>query len=471
MSERVEFTAALRTAVEKKTEWFDTAELPELLENYRLLHTCVRNIYDLLLKRSAITPDPYKLEKKITSIEIPDESTFSESDTSVILGARFSDYESMLDYLCTYFKFSSDNISLATIKKLNELNNAFQWTNMSVNNSKTNTKALAALISEVRRNLPVLSQSMITDSISKSGRACSEITRILKELSEFKREEYKLTVRTKVLGNPSFDWSKAKDGTEEIAEIKRIFVQSLGKTPYYSELIQEISDEDFSSKKDEFQAKALFSLEVKAPEVKKKKETVDTKAFLMETIRTLSLLSPEYASIAEKLNENNRILEKSKTTVFKKLMKKIRKAFNIKEPPVIFRIVIVDQQKQTKQARDIDINVFISNLERKSNFMSVIGNSASAEHKRIESSSEEQILQFVNKQISDNSETNVLLGAIDEYFKTNCAAQDRSKIKGLKIDLVSVKNILVKANTKRSEYVSYIEEREQMRKMGISDDE
>lgn len=471
MSERVEFTAALRTAVEKKTEWFDTAELPELLENYRLLHTCVRNIYDLLLKRSAITPDPYKLEKKITSIEIPDESTFSESDTSVILGARFSDYESMLDYLCTYFKFSSDNISLATIKKLNELNNAFQWTNMSVNNSKTNTKALAALISEVRRNLPVLSQSMITDSISKSGRACSEITRILKELSEFKREEYKLTVRTKVLGNPSFDWSKAKDGTEEIAEIKRIFVQSLGKTPYYSELIQEISDEDFSSKKDEFQAKALFSLEVKTPEVKKKKETVDTKAFLMETIRTLSLLSPEYASIAEKLNENNRILEKSKTTVFKKLMKKIRKAFNIKEPPVIFRIVIVDQQKQTKQARDIDINVFISNLERKSNFMSVIGNSASAEHKRIESSSEEQILQFVNKQISDNSETNVLLGAIDEYFKTNCAAQDRSKIKGLKIDLVSVKNILVKANTKRSEYVSYIEEREQMRKMGISDDE
>lgn len=471
MSERVEFTAALRTAVEKKTEWFDTAELPELLENYRLLHTCVRNIYDLLLKRSAITPDPYKLEKKITSIEIPDESTFSESDTSVILGARFSDYESMLDYLCTYFKFSSDNISLATIKKLNELNNAFQWTNMSVNNSKTNTKALAALISEVRRNLPVLSQSMITDSISKSGRACSEITRILKELSEFKREEYKLTVRTKVLGNPSFDWSKAKDGTEEIAEIKRIFVQSLGKTPYYSELIQEISDEDFSSKKDEFQAKALFSLEVKTPEVKKKKETVDTKAFLMETIRTLSLLSPEYASIAEKLNENNRILEKSKTTVFRKLMKKIRKAFNIKEPPVIFRIVIVDQQKQTKQARDIDINVFISNLERKSNFMSVIGNSASAEHKRIESSSEEQILQFVNKQISDNSETNVLLGAIDEYFKTNCAAQDRSKIKGLKIDLVSVKNILVKANTKRSEYVSYIEEREQMRKMGISDDE
>lgn len=471
MSERVEFTAALRTAVEKKTEWFDTAELPELLENYRLLHTCVRNIYDLLLKRSAITPDPYKLEKKITSIEIPDESTFSESDTSVILGARFSDYESMLDYLCTYFKFSSDNISLATIKKLNELNNAFQWTNMSVNNSKTNTKALAALISEVRRNLPVLSQSMITDSISKSGRACSEITRILKELSEFKREEYKLTVRTKVLGNPSFDWSKAKDGTEEIAEIKRIFVQSLGKTPYYSELIQEISDEDFSSKKDEFQAKALFSLEVKTPEVKKKKETVDTKAFLMETIRTLSLLSPEYASIAEKLNENNRILEKSKTTVFKKLMKKIRKAFNIKEPPVIFRIVIVDQQKQTKQARDIDINVFISNLERKSNFMSVIGNSASAEHRKIESSSEEQILQFVNKQISDNSETNVLLGAIDEYFKTNCAAQDRSKIKGLKIDLVSVKNILVKANTKRSEYVSYIEEREQMRKMGISDDE
>ena len=37
------------------------------------------------------------------------------------------------------------------------------------------------------------------------------------------------------------------------------------------------------------------------------------------------------------------------------------------------------------------------------------------------------------------------------------------------MDLIAIKNNLIKATQKRSEYISYVEERNQMKKLGISD--
>ena len=469
MSERAEFTAAMQRAVIEKASWFNTEELPHMMENYRLLHTCIKNLYDLLIKRSLITADPYKLEKKISDIQAPEETTYADSDISLVIGARFSDYESMMDYISTYFNFTVDNFTLGKIKKFNELNNSFQWQNMNTNSGKINTKGLATLLIEVRRNLPAISMSMVNDSIAKSGKAVTEITRILRELTDFKREEYKLKIRTDIIKNPNFDQSKTQNGADEIAEIKKVFPQVMGKTPFYSELVNEIIEEDFAENKDEIQAKALNNLQIVRKVVTREKEKVNTKLSLIDTIHVLSTLAPEYQGISTKLSENVKILEGGKVNIFTKIVRAFRKAFNIKEPPLIYKVIIVDPQKQTKQSREIDINIFINNVERKGNFMEILGDTGSPEFKKIYSSSEDLILQFINKQISENNETLTLLGAVDEYFKTNTASQDRSKIKGLKIDLVSVKNIIVKANQKRAEYVSYVDEINQMRKLGINE--
>ena len=87
---------ALKTAVKEKTDWFNFAELPRLLEKYRLLHTCIKNIYNILIQRALLTPDPYKLEKKISDITAPVDTPYSDSDKSVVIGERYSEYESTI---------------------------------------------------------------------------------------------------------------------------------------------------------------------------------------------------------------------------------------------------------------------------------------------------------------------------------------------------------------------------------------
>ena len=100
------FTETLLQALDTKAQWYDTEELPRVLENYRLLHTCVKVVFEFLVKKAMITPDPYKLDKKISDIKAPDGEQFVENERSVIMGQRFSDYESTLDFLCNYYKFS-----------------------------------------------------------------------------------------------------------------------------------------------------------------------------------------------------------------------------------------------------------------------------------------------------------------------------------------------------------------------------
>ena len=144
---------SLKTAVKEKTDWFNFAELPKLLENYRLLHTCIKNIYSILLQRALITPDPYKLEKKISDITAPVDTPYPDADRGVVIGERFSEYESTIDYVCTYVKFSVEKLNIQKIKKLHDLNISFLWTNLSSNSTHPNTRGLAGLLGHPRKSI------------------------------------------------------------------------------------------------------------------------------------------------------------------------------------------------------------------------------------------------------------------------------------------------------------------------------
>ena len=132
------FTNQLEVALMAKQTWFNTDRLQKMLEQFRLLFTCVRNLNEVLIKRSLIQPDPYKLEARISEIATIETSGFTENEDTIVLGKRFSDYEMMLDFICTYFRFSVENISVSRIKILMDLIDSFDWANLSSNSSKSN---------------------------------------------------------------------------------------------------------------------------------------------------------------------------------------------------------------------------------------------------------------------------------------------------------------------------------------------
>ncbi len=468
MAVSADFIEKLKIAIKTRSDWLNAEMLPKMLDQYRLLHTCVHNIYDTLLKRSLIIPDPYKLETKITDIILPDDSHFSDNDRAMIMGSRFSIYESMLDYVCTYVKFSTDFITIPYIKKLLDLNNVFQWNAMSTNSSRTNTRGLALLIQEAKQSSQQITASLLNDSIQKSADAIKEINDILKELMVFQKEAYKIRIRLDVTEHPKFDKQKAyRSQSDEISEIKKNIPSIMGKFPYYTELIQEIVSEDLSQNANQIREQTLAKLAVKTKAEKTKKVSVDYKVYLLDCLHTIASLGELYTSIAEKLQFNVNVLENQKNSFFTRLRKAFRNAFKLKDPPLIYDFIIVDPKKDTKSHRNVDISIFISAIAKKASFYTPLANTKSPEFIKIKGYPEQNILDYLNKTIAENQEILTLLSAADEYFKKNVSTFERYKIKGLKMDLISVKNIIVKAVQKRSEYATCIEEQEQMKKLGI----
>lgn len=464
------FTETLLQALDEKAQWYDTEELPKILDNYRLLHTCIKVVFDFLVKKAMITPDPYKLDKKISDIRAPESEQFVENERSVVMGMRFSDYESTLDFLCNYYKFSVSQLSLPNIKKLVDLNNAISWNSFSANSNKINTRVLATMVFSARQSSDALTASMINDNLVKASHALNDINSAIKEYTDFQKEWYKGQVRKTVILSPEFDANKALSSpANEMQQIKKHFASGMGKVPFYNELIEEIIREDQGEKKTEVQKQLLDKLNIQKDVSKKTEKKVDTKALILNALQVLGSTPPQLGVIAQKIQENHDILQSEHNSFMDRLKRALRKAFGLEEKPLYYNIVITDQTTGSKRTEKVHYQAFMNDFATRIRRYGSLSQTNSPGFKKISSMPEEKIADFVSSQITDCNRLMVLLNAMDEFFKNTAMPINKSKIKGLKIDITTLKNSVVKANQQRVEYTSYIEEEAQMKKLGISE--
>ncbi len=472
MEENENFINQLQEAIKLKTEWFNTVRLQEMASQYRLLQSCVKNLYDMLVKKTLIIPDPYRLDKKMSDIVVPETSSFTEGETMSVLGSRFSEYDVMLDFICTYFRFSVDNLPLPKVKKMIDFNNVFDWTNFSTNSSKPNTRALANVLNTAKTNAPSVIVSMITDSIVKNSEASMIINKCLNELGAFQKELYKYELRKDLFEHPDFHKDKAFTSPEaELAEIKRIYVKVMGKKPFYSDLIGEIIQEDLGQNKEKHQSAVLESLKIPTAIVKKtvnKGDSVSFHELQMGIVLAVAAMSPTLTQLRVKLVNNFNILYEKKKTFFSKLRDALKKVFHIREREKVCAVQVTDQKTGGSRIEKIKVNELLFEINKKERIYAAVSNRG-PEFEKIDSSSEDAILQFVNKQISETQSLFTKINALDGYFKNSVPVESKTRIKGMQIELSAMRNSIINANKKRGEYVSAKEETEQMQKLGISD--
>ncbi|MBP5401805.1 MAG: hypothetical protein J6Y36_01465 [Treponema sp.] len=466
-----EFSNQVITLIDKKIEFYNKEILVKMLENYRLLHTCVKNLIDALVQKSIIKPDPYKLEKKISDVELIPNDPFLDSERALVIGTRISDYEAILDFVSTYYKFSIENLTFQKIKKFVDFNSTFNWHGFSTSSPSANTRGLSILLNEAKHNAPAMTVSMINDTISKCDKVTKEINFALKDLGDFQKEVYKTYIRKDIFEHPKFDEKKAGQSVEaEVAEIKKMFPVVMGKTPFYTALIEEIANEDLGPDKAKRQAAVLEKIKISESEIKKKEKTVDTKEILMQAILALSALAPQFSTVMTKIIENHNTLQNGNQTFFGKLACALRKAFNIPEPPVIYNITITESSTGAKTRDKLEFQQFTELLEKKMNFFNSFSLRQAPGFQKIQASNPEKILEFLNKNISEAQKIIIKLTALDDFFKSSVPNDKKILIKGLKMELTTLKNTLINVNQHKADYLSYIEEQAQMKKLGITNE-
>jgi len=470
MEQTNSFTDTLFQAVIERQMTFDTFFLPKIHEEFRIAHSATKTLRSVLTKKGIFHDESYKYDSTNLEIKLPSEEKFADSERAMVIGRRLTEFEAMLDFLNNYYSFTCDALTPERINRIITLMRTFTWDSFSNTSNKPNTRGLAELIANIRANTDPLSISILNDCLRQLSKNTISITKGLRTLAEFHRERYKVAIRKMVMPATVFNSEKICTGgmTDAIKEIKRVFASQMRDQPFYTDLIEEILREDFAPDNTILQQALLAKLSTtKTPDNKATSEE-NLKQALLDGVRTVGAVAPQIDEILNKIQDNYHTLQSFEKSFITKLVTLFRKTFNIPEKELEMYIFITDPATGTGKRESIIWSNFIDELRKKSRLLTGFTLRSSPTYLKIETMEEQQIFDLLSRNLAELGNLSKQLAGVDDFFKQTISSDARDRIRGIKIELSTIKNNLVKANQCRAEYSAQLEEQQQLKKLGIT---
>jgi hypothetical protein len=431
----------LAEALDVRLVWLKISELPKLKEAVQTFQIAFSTLYTYFLRKGLVSEDLYKVETKAGEIQIPETKAFSELEKQEQLNIRLTSYKKQLDLLANSYQFDMKLFTLERIRCIRSLVSYINWGHLSRDSEDINTRAVAGLVFTTRMSGDSTAQSVITGTLSSLVQMTIAINKSLNLLQEYNQEKYKLELRSSVLADmkepPTLYLIKSK------AKI------AMPKSLFYPELVEEVLKEDYSPEGSEARGRVLDKLRFVPEEKPKPDKEVVLKDFLIEGIQAIGSIASTLGEIWLKFEENQKLLENQKRSVRGKLRQFFVRMFNLKSgnDQSIYEIKYVDSDSETLVHEQVNFQNFMLDLETSAKNCSSIVRSAGTQI-------EPQLLETLDRQILDMQKHYRILVGLDEYFKSQVKVDARSHVKGVKPELSTLKNALIKANQQRSDYLS-----------------
>ena len=464
-----EFESKLASAVSDKRRELDSRQLPQLNRDLQMMLTASNTVSQALTKKSVFHNSSIHYDEKIDDIVPPPSDYIPEGREKIyVIGTRLGQYIAMLEHAVQHYHFSCAFLTSQRISKLTALLRTFEWGALSTSSENLNTRAFAEVIQDFKRSGDSLAINIVTNSIAQLATTLSSVTKELKVISAFQREAYKLEVRGRVMPKAGLP-ADAPPDNNSLKAIKKVFASCMNGSPFYTDLIKEILYENSGSDAEHRRQDALRRLGLEDVKKKEKEEEkVDYRAMLVDAIRALGASAQQLVLIVNRLGENLKIYQDSQETFFSKLKEIFRAALKMPAKEIVFTIKIVDPATQAVKRETINYNSFIEGLRKKTRIMNAFSDRMSGAWQKLDAMSDQQLFDVLSSNISDMNNILKKCGGLDEFFKSDAKGDAKSKIKGIKIEISTIQNSIHKANKLRAEYAGQVEEKEQLKKLGIA---
>jgi hypothetical protein len=461
MAELSEYHQKLTEALRERQQWLEKSELPKLKEGFRGFHTAFYSIYSLFLKRRILNEDPYKQDVKVADIEVPETGPFPETEKVAQLSIRLAQYDNQLDFLVNFYQISLEAFTIEKIKRILGLVKYIDWAHLVIDGNVTaNTKAMIELLAQAKKEADPLSINIINEGLNNLYQTTGAVMGYLKEVADYNRETYKMELREKVTGGMQ------RADIPSMAQIRKKFGAVMAGQPFYSDLVNEVIQEDYSGEGEKLRELVLKKLAVPDTKAKIAKPQVSFKAILIEGLFAIGGAGSTLAEIAPKVAENAEVLENRRKSFWEKAKKLIQRMLNKEPEPTIYEVEYVDSARGVKVKEKVNLSALKNNMDQKiRTLQNISGRGVSLA--KLEGMEETQLLGILERTIRDVQSLHKILSALDDFFKAAVDKEDRDKVKGIKPELGSMKNAIINANRKRYDYSAQKEEEEQFKRLGI----
>lgn len=463
-----EFLQDIETRLNDYGNELTMTSLVTLKADFRNLTSIYVSLLTLMKNKGILAEDPYQYEDKISEITPITVEPFIEGSKATVVSIRMHAFERQLKYLNDFYSFSLEHMTLPRLKNLTQFLRFVRWEAFSEASQETNTRAVAELVSRVRKGDDAMSAGLAKDIPTQIAVQSTKILESLKKVSIFKREEYKLMLRN------SF-WSHLNLAPEEVVgnpdnvqkKIKKEFSGAVKGQPYISELVKELLDEDFAPNTEHFRSELLHRITTTQVVKEKPKVVADPKVGLMEGVRTLGSLNIALESGLKKLQENSLLVEVPASGLGEMFQAWIRGLMGIKNKPRIYEIELFDTVSSTQRTEELDFSKWADELSGRIRVLVAMANRASPQFANMNAKTEDEILDWFDRTLVEASKTVERMAGLDVYFKTEVPKDSRGQVKGIKTEITQVRTAMSNANKLKHDYVGKKEELEQLKRLGI----
>jgi hypothetical protein len=470
MEDSEAFARQLEERLEAQRNKLDRADLVKLKDNFKLFQSSFVGMSAILHKKGVLGDDPYKYDLKISDVTVPSERPFAESEKVDQMSARVSQFEAYLDFLNNYYQFSCDFLTMGRIKRVLGLVKYFNFAQFTETSTQLNTRALAEIAGMVKKGTDELSAGLITDAVSQLDKVSRDILVCLKALTDYHKERYKLDLRQIVMPSLHMDADLAIGRRDEAMRlVKRKFAEVASERPFYTELVEEVLLEDFSSDAPALREALLRRFAVTE---EKKAESAKEKSFkgvIIDGVRVLSAATFALEEAVSKLSDDSALLASLDQGLGVRLKRMLRKLFSPEDKGLVYQVEFVDPFTGSRSTEALDFKSFVDETNKKARFLGSFMQRGGASARRLEGMDEEQAYKFLQRNIEELQRTLRILAALEEFFKSEIAGEAKSRVKLVRPEITTIKGAVIKANQKKHEYVAQNEEREQMRRLGIKE--
>jgi hypothetical protein len=448
MEGSADFLDRLTAALAVRSQWLETALIPRLKDVLTAYDAQFEGVVGLIIRKGLLREDPYNYDQAFTDIVIPKDDMLPEFENSDELSFRLTAFRRQLKFAITEYPLDLSSLALARLKKLSALLFYVNWLDFGEGSKSPTTKAFARTFMKVRMGSDTMASQILKDSEMQIMKTLKEVRGILADLISYDREAWKCELRHSVLSGISFGEGARRD--DVLKAIRRGFAQAMSAKPWYPALEEEVADEELSADGEARKQKILSGLALPEPARAESAPERNGREFLLDAIRIISRPHEEIATALAVLEENEKLLGAPRQSGgwLKRLF---GGGGGPKEADRTYKVEYSEPGSPSVKVESIDFASFVAEAGKKASMLGSLASGGGSAFRKVESTGNGPLASFVDRQLTDVLLIHRRLGSLNTLFQARAAA-DKRNLRGIKVELLTIKNSLVKANQKRHEF-------------------
>jgi hypothetical protein len=446
------YLAKLGAALDKRAKWLETVQVPLLRDAVSSYQALFEGAMAMLIRKGLLREDPYNYDQAFTEITLPSDATLPDFENTDELSYRLAAFRRQLKYVSGELPYDLQRLTLPRLKKLTALVSFINWLEFGEGSKSPTTRAFARAFMKVRMGSDTMASQILKDCEVQIVKTTHQIRALAAELIAFHRESWKADLRRKVLQSVPLAAAEGHMHKEEaLRAIRKGFGQSMAGRPWYPALTEEVLEEELADDGTVRKEKVLTSLAIAEPEQVSTTEAVDGKTILLEATRILCRPHEELATALAILEENERLLLEGRSTGGGWLKRLLGRGGSAPADSHSYKVQYTEPGAPTPKTEAVDFTKFQADVRKKSSLFAALSSGTGPAYRKLTATAEDQLAAFLDRQLNELLLIHRRLTSLNTLFQAR-VAQEKKTARGIKIELLTLKNAIVKANQRRHEY-------------------